>query len=706
MRSTPFFGRSGASARRGSVARKLSFVLTAMLFAMGAVAGARVLTFRATADALEEFRAQTVGQTERITEVRHLLKRADDVGEAYVETNDPEKGKTFAALDAEIVHGFRYLERSGSRHERLLATAARLRWELARVTLEAAFMFPPGDDRLDPFHTHVNEASAFLADEITLNVVEVGQEISSLRVRERTQLYASISILLFGFVFGAFLSRRVYRSITVPLKALEEATAHLGREDLSHRIDVRGDDEFARVGSAFNAMADTLQVSREELHHLALHEPLTGLPNRAFFVEQLERAIARARRRGTPVSVLYLDLDGFKAVNDTLGHEAGDEVLIGVSDRLRRALRDEDTVARIGGDEFGIVLEEEIQGATLTAQRIVRQFERPWSLTSGYVSVGVSIGVAGRGANEELDELLRQADTAMYAAKASGKGRWRVFSPDLGTDLLTSKSFRAELQHAIEEEDFVVLYQPVMDIGDGSISGVEALVRWNHPTRGLLPPSEFLGEAEESGQVVPIDRWVLREACREVRAWQRSVPGAQQLSLYVNLSARDLQKEGLAEGIEEVLHASGLAPAHLTLEITETTLVREAGAVASELNKLKELQVQLALDDFGTGFSSLSHLYEFPIDIIKIDRSFVAALGTDDRRPELVKALVELGRTLGLVVVAEGVETAAQLEYLRSIGCERAQGYYFAKPLNAERLELFLRTVTSSAPDRHLTPAT
>ena len=268
--------------------------------------------------------------------------------------------------------------------------------------------------------------------------------------------------------------------------------------------------------------------------------------------------------------------------------------------------------------------------------------------------------------------------------------------------MLTSKSFRAELQHAVEEEEFVVHYQPVMNIGDGSISGVEALVRWNHPQRGLLQPSEFLGEAEESGHVVPIDRWVLREACRQVRAWQTRIPGAEHLSVHVNLSARDLQHEGLALEIGEAVRGSGLAPTDVILEITETTLVDDADAVATELGKLKELHVVLALDDFGTGFSSLSHLYEFPIDIIKIDRSFVGALGIDTRSPDLVKALVELGHTLGLTIVAEGVEQAAQLEYLRSIGCERAQGYYFAKPLDAEDLETFLRAAPH-APGRRLT---
>jgi diguanylate cyclase (GGDEF)-like protein len=708
MRRFPLFGRRIAVARKGSLARRLFLVLTAMLFALLAVAGARVVTFGATADALEGFRRETVVSSKRIIEVSRLLARADELGEAYVESGDPAKGETFAAISQEIHRKLTDMERSGAPRERTLGTAARLRWELVGPSLEAALLLPARGDgnRLDPFHDRVSETDAFLMDRLALETEQVSDEIASLLFRERIQLFASLAILLFGSVFGGVLSRRVYRSITGPLKKLEEAAAQLGHEDLSHRVEVSGHDELTSVGVAFNSMADKLQKSRKELHHQALHDPLTRLPNRALFMEQLGHAIARGRRRGTPVSVLFLDLDGFKAVNDTLGHEAGDEVLVNVAERLRRSLRDEDTVARLGGDEFGIVLEEELQGATLTAQRIVRRFQRPWSLTSGDVPVSVSIGIATRTGEEELDELLRQADTAMYAAKASGKGRWRVFSPDLGAQMLASRSLRAELQRAVEAEEFVVHYQPVIDLRTGTTTGVEALVRWNHPQRGLLPPSEFLGEAEASGHVVHIDRWVLREACRQVREWQRNVPGAERLSVHVNLSARQLQHPGLAEEIGEAVRVSGLAPNDLILEITETTLVHDAAAAATELRKLKDLHVRLALDDFGTGFSSLSHLHEFPIDIIKIDRSFVATLGHEGRRPELVKALVELGRTLGLVVVAEGIEEASQLEYLRSVGCERAQGYYFAKPLDAEQLEMLLpHSCSRRVPEREMAKA-
>jgi diguanylate cyclase (GGDEF)-like protein len=472
---------------------------------------------------------------------------------------------------------------------------------------------------------------------------------------------------------------------------LEEAAGRFGSDDFTYLIDVSGDDELAHVSSAFNSMAEKLKVSREALHQQALHDQLTGLPNRTLFVERVERAIARAERRKTPVSAMYLDVDNFKEINDTFGHQAGDEVLIAVAERLKGALRTEDTASRLGGDEFGVLLEEDVDGATRAAERLIGALVGTYAVTAGELQVGVSIGVAARQGAEELDELLRQADAAMYLAKASGKGGWRVFGPDIDAALLGIRSPVTELQRAIDDRGFVVHYQPVLDLQSGRIDGVEALVRWDHPERGLLAPSEFLQEAEDTGHILAIDRWILREACHQVRAWQKDLPGAEDLSVHVNVSARTLQHPGLADEIAEVLRSSGLAPGHLILEITETTLVLDPQAAAGELTQLKALGVRVALDDFGTGFSSLSHLLRFPIDTIKIDRSFVSAVGRDEQRSQLVQAMIDLGGTLGLRVVAEGIETPDQLDFLRTIGCEQGQGYLFAKPLGAPELERFLR---------------
>jgi diguanylate cyclase (GGDEF)-like protein len=678
--------------RRASLGRHLFVAVAGMLLPLVAVGVLGILAFRTTGNALEDFRAETVGQSTRIAKVRDLMVAVDDAGELYAESLDPALGERFLQASAQIDEGFDGLESLNSIEERLLVTAARARWETARTSIEAVIRDGTGDDNsLDPFHDHVDGAAALLSDAVAENVNEVSDEIGSLRARERLQFLASLLTLIVGSIVGGLLARRAYRSVTKPLALLEEAAGRFGSDDFTYLIDVSGDDELAHVSSAFNSMAEKLKVSREALHQQALHDQLTGLPNRTLFVERVERAIARAERRKTPVSAMYLDVDNFKEINDTFGHQAGDEVLIAVAERLKGALRTEDTASRLGGDEFGVLLEEDVDGATRAAERLIGALVGTYAVTAGELQVGVSIGVAARQGAEELDELLRQADAAMYLAKASGKGGWRVFGPDIDAALLGIRSPVTELQRAIDDRGFVVHYQPVLDLQSGRIDGVEALVRWDHPERGLLAPSEFLQEAEDTGHILEIDRWILREACHQVRAWQKNLPGAEDLSVHVNVSARTLQHPGLADEIAEVLRSSGLAPGHLILEITETTLVLDPQAAAGELTQLKALGVRVALDDFGTGFSSLSHLLRFPIDTIKIDRSFVSAVGRDEQRSQLVQAMIDLGGTLGLRVVAEGIETPDQLDFLRTIGCEQGQGYLFAKPLGAPELERFLR---------------
>lgn len=674
-----------------------------MLLPLIAVAAVGILNFRTTAAALEQFRAETVGETSRIARLRDLLVSVDDAGELAVETGDPVLRERFLEVSAQIDEGFVGLEVLNRPQERLLVMAARERWETARTSIAAVIVdgTTGQGDELDPFHDHVDGAASLLSDAVAANVTEVADEIASLRSRERFQLLAALLTLIVGSILGGLLALRVYRSIAPRLKHLEEAATRFGSDILNYRIDVSGDDELARVGGAFNSMADKLELSRQALHQQALHDPLTGLPNRTLFLERTERAIARSKRRKTPVSVMYLDLDSFKSVNDSFGHQAGDQILIAFAERLKGALRTEDTAARLGGDEFGVLLEEDVGGATQTVQRLIRALEGIYAVTAGELPIGVSIGVATLEGAEELDELLHQADVAMYAAKATGKGGWRVFGPDMDAILLGIQSPMTELQSAVDRQEFVLHYQPVLDLRSGRIDGVEALVRWEHPERGLLLPSEFLHEAEDGGQILSIDRWVLNEACHRVRAWQKDIPGAEDLSVHVNVSARKLQHPGSGDEIAEVLRSSGLAPANLVLEITETRLVRDPEAAAAELTQLKSLGVRVALDDFGTGFSSLSHLLRFPIDTIKIDRSFVSSVGKDERRSQLMLAMIELGRTLGLHVVAEGIETPDQLDFLRSIGCQQGQGYHFAKPLGAPELEQLLReenpTTTTAA---------
>lgn len=664
-----------------------------MLLPLVAVAAAGLLTFRSSVAGLTEFRDETVGESKPIETVRNLLVRADEVGEIYVEHEDPAMGRRFEKLHSQIDRGFAALTTLSAPKERSLANSARSRWDYAVAAIGTAAYLPAGRDsaRLDDFHDFIDQAGELVADAYSLNVSQVDVEISSLQQRARTQLLTALATLLTGLVAAGLLARRLHRSIAAPLASLENAAAQFGSDELSHRIPVTGDDELARVSRAFNGMAGQLQRSREELQYQALHDPLTGLPNMTLFMDRMEHAIARSNRKGTPFSVLYLDLDGFKAVNDTLGHEAGDELLVAVSERIRDSLRVEDTAARLGGDEFAILLEEaDLDGAIETTQRLTRTFDATWASAATPVPITLSIGVATRQEGEELNQVLRHADAAMYAAKAVGKGQWRIFGPDLLAGVIETQTLRSELQLAVDRGEFVIHYQPIINLQTGAMEGVEALVRWNHPERGLLQPLEFLREAEESGHILHIDRWVLQEACRQVCAWQKNIPAAVNLCVSVNLSARQLQHPGLAQEVAEALSSSGLTAGDLMLEITETALVGETEAAATELGSLRKMGVKLALDDFGTGYSSLTHLLSFPIDYIKIDRSFVSAIGGDEARLELTLAIVKLAKTLNLKTVAEGIECVDQLNYLKALDCEFGQGYFFAKPQSPKQLELLL----------------
>jgi diguanylate cyclase (GGDEF)-like protein len=660
-----------------------------MLLPVVAVAGAGVLTFRSSAGALEAFRDETIDEFKPVETLGVLLEQADDVGESYVEKRAPGTAGHFEVLSGEIEREFVTLTSNlDMQLEQRAAERAFARWELAADALSRAASLPPGryGKPLDDFHDLIDEAGSLVSEVYSEGVKEITAEISGLQLRERDRLLTALAILVVSSLAAGLVGRKLHRSIAGPLRSLEKGASCFGSDDLSHRIHVAGDDELARVSHAFNDMAGKLQKSRDELHEQALHDPLTGLPNRTLFIERVEHALLRSNRRGTPLSVLYLDLDEFKAVNDTRGHEAGDSLLIEVSDRLKGALRAEDTAARLGGDEFAVLLEEADQtAAKVIVERLSRTFRG--TRTAEEVPIAFSIGVATREHGEELDLLLRQADAAMYAAKAAGKGGYRIFGPDLSSDAIATRVLRTELQLAIDRDEFVVHYQPIVSLTTGAIEAVESLVRWDHPERGVLPPSEFLQEAEDSGHILYIDRWVLGEACRQIHAWQEAIPAAADLCASVNLSAKQLEHSGLAEEVADVLRSTGLAPESLILEITETALVHDIETAAAELGRLKHLGVKLALDDFGTGFSSLTHLMNLPIDIIKIDRSFVSRISEDEGHSEMALAIVKLAKRLGLKTVAEGIECKDQFDYLRSLDCELGQGYYFAKPVDSLQLE-------------------
>jgi diguanylate cyclase (GGDEF)-like protein len=437
---------------------------------------------------------------------------------------------------------------------------------------------------------------------------------------------------------------------------------------------------------------------------------VTGLANRALFRDRLEHALERERRHERPVAVLLLDLDDFKTINDSLGHAAGDRLLAEVGGRLKDCLRAADTAARLGGDEFAVVLEDAGHGveAADVASRILDGLEAPFNLEGKDVYVRASIGIAtadldGQGPRA-AEDLLRDADVAMYMAKEAGKGRYQVFEPVMHDIALRRLDMKADLQRALERQEFVLHYQPVIELGSGKISGVEALIRWAHPTRGTVPPLEFIPLAEETGAIVAIGGWVLQEACRTGVRLQERFPMEPPLHVAVNVSARQLQWPRLAGEVAQVVRDSGFPPGHLILEITESVMMRDMDLSLQRLAELKELGVQLAVDDFGTGYSSLNYIQRFPVDILKVDKSFVEAVTTDGRKSALTATILKLADDLDLRPVAEGIERADQLERLLELGCELGQGFYFSKPLPAEDIEELLEArIQLEARDPELT---
>ncbi|MBV8719821.1 MAG: EAL domain-containing protein, partial [Chloroflexi bacterium] len=424
------------------------------------------------------------------------------------------------------------------------------------------------------------------------------------------------------------------------------------------------------------------KLLEHQLTELAFHDPLTGLANRALLGDRLEHALARAGRHEKPVGVLLLDLDDFKLVNDSLGHQAGDTLLNEVASRIRTCVRADDTPARLGGDEFAVLLEgiASEADALAVAEKLVRALAVPIEVAGRDVTVGLSVGVALSTTSTTVVDLLRQADLALYRAKAEGKGTCAVFDPSLESRALERLEIENDLRHALQRGELRVLYQPILSLDSRNIMEVEALVRWNHPQRGLLSPAVFIPVAEERGLIVSIGQWVLEQACRQIRIWQQQFPKAPPLVVSVNLSGRQFQHINLVADVQRTLQETGIAPHSLKLEITESVLMRDVEAAVATCDALKRLGVQLAIDDFGTGYSSLGQLKRFPFDALKIDRSFVDGLGQDQHDAAIVRSVVALARTLGLSVTAEGIETALQEAQVRSLGCELGQGFLFSRP--------------------------
>jgi len=454
------------------------------------------------------------------------------------------------------------------------------------------------------------------------------------------------------------------------------------------------DELEARLHGLAAQAATALRNARlvEQIRHQALHDALTGLPNRLLILDRAEQLLARARREHTPVSALFLDLDGFKEINDTLGHGAGDQLLCAVATRLGTAIRESDTLARLGGDEF-IVLVDGANldlGPDLVAERMLEVLRAPFVLDGREetpLTVTASIGIATSVDRSSAGDLLRDADVALYRAKAAGKNCSIMFAPEMRSAVRDRLELEMDLRVALEHDQFFLAYQPMFDLRSGAVNGVEALLRWAHPERGVVLPDRFIPVLEETGLIVPVGRWVLEEACRQAAQWHAA--GAE-IDVSVNVSGRQIDGDQLARDVHDALERSGLDPSSLILEVTETTIMRDTEATIRRLSELKALGVRIAIDDFGTGYSSLAYLRQFPVDTLKIDRSFIHAIAESSEASALIHTLVSLGKALGLATLAEGIEDDQQLQRLRNENCDRGQGFLYSKPLSSADLERFL----------------
>jgi diguanylate cyclase (GGDEF)-like protein len=437
---------------------------------------------------------------------------------------------------------------------------------------------------------------------------------------------------------------------------------------------------------------EELARREEELSFLATHDALTGLPNRTLILDRVEQMLARSHRSQTPVAALFIDLDNFKSINDTLGHGVGDELLKAVAARLDGVIRGADALGRLGGDEF-VVISEDLSlsaGPELIAERLLDALKQPFKLGADKatrVTVTASIGIAA-GDHTTAEELLRNADIAMYRAKWDGKNRHVVFETDMQDTIQNRMELEMDLREALEKGEFFLAYQPTIDLSDMSPTGVEALIRWEHPVRGVVQPDDFVPLLEETGLITEVGRWVLEEACAQVATWRRA---GYPIGMAVNVSGRQLDTDQLIADIEGALSRSGLDPEALTIEITETTLMRNVEETARRLTQIKQLGVRIAIDDFGTGYSSLAHLQRFPVDALKIDRSFISGLKHNQEGETLIHTLVQLGKALSIETFAEGIEQQQELSLLREEDCDSGQGFLFARPLDVAATEAFLR---------------
>lgn len=533
----------------------------------------------------------------------------------------------------------------------------------------------------------ITSAGAKYVQVILLHDAPVGyiyleSNLAQVKVR-RTRFTAialvfSVASLVAAGLLGSVLQRWLTRPIVELASVMQEVSEF---SNYSLRVKLRGADEIGRLVAGFNLMLTEIQSSQARLEHQALNDELTGLPNRRLFADRLEHALMRAMRQQQIVALIYLDLDGFKLVNDTLGHTIGDALLCEIADRLRLRVRDSDTLARIGGDEFTVVVEDlhSFEEANLIAKDLLAEFATPFFFKGHELSLTASLGISFYPQSaSDAEHLIQQADTAMYVAKSTGKNRFILFTPEFGDAVQERLELENQLRGASERNEFAVHYQPQFEATTHRLVRFEALIRWNHPTRGEIPPSKFIPIAEETGLIVPIGLWVMQEACIEAVKWQARSERPVQVA--VNISTVQLLHGDFVEIVIDVLNRTGLKPNLLQLELTESVLLPGFGETADGLSQLHALGVGMAIDDFGTGYSSLSYLHRVPFDVVKIDRSFLAQISQSEHSRATMQSIVELAHNMKMTVIVEGVETASQLDFVQELGCDEIQGFLLGRP--------------------------
>jgi diguanylate cyclase (GGDEF)-like protein len=642
-----------------------------------------------SADDYEQLVVEAEEESAEIIDLQQDLRVAERAGHLYIDTGRRVDRRAFRIADTRVRERLSDADAYDEPAEASGLAAIRQFW------VRAADQVYRGEgtrlERHELFTLGAQFAAGGVERLLTSYQSEIEADLSSANGAARLNWLLGVGAIALALGLAALLATRFSRALLRPLEALADAARELGAGHLDHRVELGSTVELDEVGSTFNAMAAALQRQREELERHAFADALTGLANRALFEDRTRHALSRVAGSGERVAVLVLDVDGFKLVNDGLGHACGDRLLCEVGARIGAALRPSDSLARLGSDEFAMLLEH-VRGpddALGVAERVRQSFHAPFALKGSDVVITVSVGIAlsGDAARDEV-ELLRRADRATYRVKQSGRNGAEFFDPDMDDQAGERLKTLTELRGAAARGEMVVHYQPIVDLDTGNVCAAEALVRWRRPGHGLVPPLDFIPLAEQAGVIVSLGAFVLREACAEAQGWAED--GHDDIRVTVNVSSRQLLDSGFEATVAAALDESGLDPSRLILEVTESSFMHQPEVTIPKLDRLATTGVRMALDDFGEGYSSLGHLRDLPIDILKIARPFIHELTVGSNDPALVRGIIELARSLGLRLIAEGIESPEQQAILRAFACQLGQGFLFSAPVESRQLREML----------------